>query len=575
MEVECEMDAQDRHCLSSILFAAGYRGSKLEAEISRRATIDPTTGSVVGLDLTYCDFQELHSAIGYLLGLQSLDMTYCKRITSLPKEVGRLTQLKRLDLYCCSNLQSLPVEMGQLASTLEHLDLFGCTAMKVPPKEVRSVKAVLPFLSSLLRLRDLQKDTKSNSATNKHRQSNEVASVISCLRSDPRLLRVAAQDAPYAGSLARVVEADKGLVALPLAPTLSGGGHGNPGNSRAETLLDVACSECRAAIESVLYFYRRYRFVCPAGATKGEDVDAPRPAHESDTALVFFASDHGPSLSASPGEAQAPVPVVMKFFHNKQDFLAERNARISQPSNGAHRFFRDYVIPSIRFHDGDVDENFHYAADALNLPRYCLVMERGDRNLMENMFFERHLSGDVEEARYVLYHLAKATLHLHHRGYIHGKINPRNVVRSPSRGGKYCWRLVDLSSSVPIGNALLANMIKSAHSPPEVVSSIGTQGALVAHGSYDVWSFGAVMYRLLARVPLVEGTDDNGSLLHEGITALEEWDDVALKKKLSNVPDERARNLLSHLLRPRPENRPTMEQVLRHEFFLPPNYMAQ
>jgi len=343
MEVECEMDAQDRHCLSSILFAAGYRGSQLEAEISRRATIDPTTGSVVGLDLTYCDFQELHPAIGYLLGLQSLDMTYCKRITSLPKEMGRLSLLKRLDLYCCSNLQSLPVEMGRLASTLEHLDLFGCTAMKVPPKDVRSVKAVLPFLSSLLRLRDLQKGAKQ-------RQSNEVASVVISLRSDPRLLRVASQDASYAGSLAKVVEADKGLVALPLTSTLSGGGHGN-NNSRAETLLDVACSECRAAIESVLYFYRRYRFVCPAGATKDEDADVPHPAHDSDTALVFFASDHGLSLSASPGESQAPVPVVMKFFHNKQDFLAEQNARIFQPSNGAHRFFRDYVIPSIRFHD--------------------------------------------------------------------------------------------------------------------------------------------------------------------------------------------------------------------------------
>lgn len=570
MEVECEMDAQDRHCLSSILFAAGYRGSQLEAEISRRATIDSTTGSVIGLDLTYCDFQELHPAIGYLLGLQSLDMTYCKRITALPKEMGRLTQLKSLDLYCCSNLQSLPVEMGRLESTLEHLDLFGCTAMIVPPKDVRSVKVVLPFLYSLLRLRDLQD---INPTKNKQRQSTEADSVVSSLRSDPRLLRVAAQDASYAGSLARVVEADKGLVTMPLVLTPSGGGHAS--NSRAETLLDVACSECRAAIESVLYFYRRYRFVCPAGATKGEDADAPRPAHDSDTALVFFASDHGPSPSASPGEAQVPVPVVMKFFHNKQDFLAEQNARISQPTKGAHRFFQDYVIPSIHFHDGDVNENFHYAADALNLPRYCLVMERGDRNLLETMFFERRLSGNIEEARYVLQQLAKSILHLHHRGYIHGKINPRNVVRSPSRGGKYCWRLVDLSSSVPIGNALLGNMIKSAHSPPEVVTSTGSQGALVAHGSYDVWSFGAVMYRLLARVPLVEGTDDNGALLHEGITCLTKWDDKSLKTKLSNVSDEKAKNLLSHLLQPRPDKRPTMEQVLRHEFFLPPNYMAQ
>ena len=315
---------------------------------------------------------------------------------------------------------------------------------------------------------------------------------------------------------------------------------------------------------------------CPAGATRGEGIDAPYPAHDSDTALVFFATDHGSSLSTSSGEAQAPVPVVLKFFHNEQDFLTEQNARISHKPNGAHRFFQDYVIPSIRFHDGDTDENFHYAADALNLPRYCLVMERGGRSLLENMFFERRLSGDIGEARYVLQHLAKAVVHLHHRGYIHGKINPRNVVRSPSRGGKYCWRLVDLSSSVPIGNALLGNMIKSAHSPPEVVTSTGSKGALVAHGSYDVWSFGAVMYRLLARVPLVEGTDDNGALLHEGITCLEKWDDRSLKTKLINISDEKAKDLLSHLLQPRPENRPTMEQVLRDEFFLSPtNYMAQ
>ena len=301
-KVMSEMDAQDRHCLSSILFAAGYRGSQLDAEIARRATIDPMSGSVIGLDLTYCDFQDLHPAIGYLFGLQSLDMTYCKRITTLPKEMGRLTQLRRLDLYCCSNLQSLPVEMGRLASTLEHLDLFGCTAMSVPPKDVRSVKTVLPFLRALHRLRDLPV---SNTAAEKQLSNSEVTAVASMLRSDTRILRVAARDPSYARSLARVVEVDKSLVTLPLTSPAVGSNNNN--NRRADTLLDVACSECKAAVESVLSFYRRYRFVSTDGATKGEGNDAPHPAHDSDTALMFFATDHGGSCLS--GEAQ-PHPVV-------------------------------------------------------------------------------------------------------------------------------------------------------------------------------------------------------------------------------------------------------------------------
>eukprot|EP00562_Extubocellulus_spinifer_P009329 CAMPEP_0178495856 /NCGR_PEP_ID=MMETSP0696-20121128/13781_1 /TAXON_ID=265572 /ORGANISM="Extubocellulus spinifer, Strain CCMP396" /LENGTH=542 /DNA_ID=CAMNT_0020124049 /DNA_START=307 /DNA_END=1935 /DNA_ORIENTATION=- len=536
MAESVEMDPQDKHLLSTILFAAGYRGAKLDTELHRRSTLSPTTGQVIALDLTCCEFMEIPPAIGYLLELQSLDLTYCKRITALPKEISRLVHLKRLDLYCCENLESLPPELGRLASTLDHLDVFGCTAMTVPPKDVRAApKAVLPFLRSLLTLRD---DPSPMS--------------VGQLRSDPRILLVAAKDSTYAASLGKVVGADKGLATLPI-----------DNNGRVETVLDIACEECRAAIESALYFYRRYEL-------EGDGDAQQHRAYESETAIIHHANDHG----SSP-----PLPVVLKFFPNKKCFLTEQTARTSQ-KNGGQRFYPEYVIPALQYHDGDTDTNFRTAAETLSLPPYCIVLERGGRSLLETMFFEHHLSGNVAEARYVLEQLAKAIVHLHRRGVIHGKLNPRNIVRSPARGGKYSWRLVDLSSAVAIGNAVHGNMIKSAHSPPEAVDVYGPnaqegQGALVAHGSYDVWSFGTIMYRLLARVPLVEGTDDNGALLHEGISTLQKWSDESLKERLSAIVDQDARDLLSYILQRQPENRPTMEEVLDHAFFRTANYMSQ
>ena len=83
------------------------------------------------------------------------------------------------------------------------------------------------------------------------------------------------------------------------------------------------------------------------------------------------------------------------------------------------------------------------------------------------------------------------------------------------------------------------------------------------------------MFRLLARVPLIEGTDDNGALLHEGISNLQKWNEVSLKGKLSLISDSEARDLLSHILQADPEKRPSMEQILGHAFYRESSYMSQ
>ena len=63
---------------------------------------------------------------------QTLDLTYCSALTSLPAELGRLTSLRTLTLSGCEALTSLPAELANLTS-LRTLELSYCDALTGMP----------------------------------------------------------------------------------------------------------------------------------------------------------------------------------------------------------------------------------------------------------------------------------------------------------------------------------------------------------------------------------------------------------------------------------------------------------
>lgn len=75
-----------------------------------------------------------------------------------------------------------------------------------------------------------------------------------------------AKKATMAGLIGRLVQADRSLADLT--------------DTNGRTPLSIAVKECKAAIQRALYFDGRY------------ELDSGRPAHESATCLVVFATEH-------------------------------------------------------------------------------------------------------------------------------------------------------------------------------------------------------------------------------------------------------------------------------------------
>ncbi|CAJ1966601.1 unnamed protein product [Cylindrotheca closterium] len=98
---------------------------------------------------------------------------------------------------------------------------------------------------------------------------------------------------------------------------------------------------------------------------------------------------------------------------------------------------------------------------------------------------------------------------------------------------------------------------------------------VMADPSLDVWSFGVLLYMMCAGQSLF--TTDRDDDITDGNTFLflHAWEETDLKKVVaSNVRDNLAKDLLSQLLRKNPSERPTMKEVLMHEFFHPDRHKA-
>ena len=71
---------------------------------------------------------------------------------------------------------------------------------------------------------------------------------------------------------------------------------------------------------------------------------------------------------------------------------------------------------------------------------------------------------------------------------------------------------------------------------------------LAAHPSFDVWSFGAEMFLLLTGETLIPGVNAQENLNPRGLAQLAMWDDFALERRLHDVADPNAKDLLRQLL---------------------------
>jgi serine/threonine protein kinase len=229
---------------------------------------------------------------------------------------------------------------------------------------------------------------------------------------------------------------------------------------------------------------------------------------------------------------------------------------------------------------------FHLASDEVGVRnlgyKSCVVFPRGDRTLSDAIVHDS-FAGRLDDAsavatiRDVMLQLSAGLHHLHESCVaVHCDFKPQNAMQFGQT-----WKLIDFDCTALIGQPA-GRKGSTLVAPPELFVFDGTHvvvrdpkstASLPADPSYDVWSFGAVLYNLVTSHPLFLA-NCNDNLDPQGMWALFTWEAANCKQLLdSHIPKDsslrvmRARELLNWILQPVPTNRPLMGEVRMHPFF--------
>jgi serine/threonine protein kinase len=282
--------------------------------------------------------------------------------------------------------------------------------------------------------------------------------------------------------------------------------------------------------------------------------------HQSRTARVILALDEDES---------APVKeVALKLIRDSEAFHREME----------------------QLHRGELS-SMQYAATALKFhPKMrliddpectcCIVFERGARTLADAIVHDA-FAGKADDstsiliARDVLLQLSAGLLHLHETcRAVHCDFKVVNAMQF----GRM-WKLIDFDATVLIGRPA-GLKYSTLVAPPELITTNaglpivrdpGSEDKLLAVPSYDVWSFGVVLFHLLVGRPLfLADLDDNLDAKH--LKTLLEWDEDECKGQLdcmewATIRANFGKDLLHWIFQANPSDRPSMAQIRMHPFF--------
>eukprot|EP00935_MAST-01C_sp_MAST-1C-sp1_P002201 g2201.t1 len=313
------------------------------------------------------------------------------------------------------------------------------------------------------------------------------------------------------------------------------------------------------------------------------------PAHKSATCVVSLADDFsGPT----------PVPVALKFMRHVDQFARELEVRKRQDLNNKFvvSVLRGYsstteaqhlaktklkssaVFADVMFDSPDAQQHYRNAiktsqGGVYEGYKHCLVLPRATKGLHETIAHD-HIAGVADrllDVKAMAQQIGEAVMHLHDSGVIHGDLKPLNVMHDQGR-----WKLIDMDAASEI-NGAAGLKFSTGYAPPELlvrhedgirVRRSAEEEHLVAHRTFDIWSFGALLYLLVTGQTLFH-TNQEDNVDSDGLERLLSWDKSALQRALCRVQgDLLARDILQKLLQPDPAKRPqTFEEVCTHPFF--------
>uniref|UniRef100_A0A8D0EFB5 U2AF homology motif kinase 1 n=1 Tax=Salvator merianae TaxID=96440 RepID=A0A8D0EFB5_SALMN len=200
-------------------------------------------------------------------------------------------------------------------------------------------------------------------------------------------------------------------------------------------------------------------------------------------------------------------------------------------------------------------------------PSYCLLLELLDVSVSELLVHSSQHGCSMWVTQHCARDILEALAFLHHKGYVHADLKPRNILWSPE---EECFKLIDFGLSFKEGNQDVKYIQTDGYRAPEAelqnyLSKAGVQGGTECTSAVDLWSLGIVLLEMFSGMKL------------KHIVQSQEWrvnnsaiiDHIFASKSVVNsaIPAYHLRDLLKSMLHDDQEKRATATKALCSPFF--------
>ncbi|NXU56937.1 UHMK1 kinase, partial [Turnix velox] len=206
----------------------------------------------------------------------------------------------------------------------------------------------------------------------------------------------------------------------------------------------------------------------------------------------------------------------------------------------------------------------HYSA---NGPSRCLLLELLDISVSELLLHSSNQGCSMWMIQHCARDVLEALAFLHHKGYVHADLKPRNILWSAE---EECFKLIDFGLSFKEGNQDVKYIQTDGYRAPEAelqncLAQAGLQSETECTSAVDLWSLGIVLLEMFSGMKLKHTVQSqewktNSSAIIDRIFASEGVVNSA-------IPAYHLRDLIKSMLHCDQGKRASAEKALCSPFF--------